>query len=55
MVHAIDTSGRAVLFAGGTVVISLLGLFVAWQLFPKLARPLVSILIALVHPHDRYF
>ena len=26
-VHAIDTSGRAVLFAGGTVVISLLGLF----------------------------
>ena len=25
--HAIDTSGRAVLFAGGTVVISLLGLF----------------------------
>ena len=26
--HAIDTSGRAVLFAGGTVVISLLGLFV---------------------------
>ena len=27
MVHAIDTSGRAVLFAGGTVVISLLGLF----------------------------
>jgi RND superfamily putative drug exporter len=27
VVHAIDTSGRAVLFAGGTVVISLLGLF----------------------------
>ncbi len=26
-VHSIDTSGRAVLFAGGTVVISLLGLF----------------------------
>mgnify|MGYP000703379158 CR=1 FL=1 len=25
VVHAIDTSGRAVLFAGGTVVISLLG------------------------------
>ena len=25
--HSIDTSGRAVLFAGGTVVISLLGLF----------------------------
>jgi RND superfamily putative drug exporter len=25
--HAIDTSGRAVLFAGGTVVISILGLF----------------------------
>jgi RND superfamily putative drug exporter len=28
VVHAIDTSGRAVLFAGCTVVISLLGLFV---------------------------
>ena len=28
VVHAIDTSGRAVLFAGSTVVISLLGLFV---------------------------
>src|SRR5207245_8836108 len=28
VVHAIDTSGRAVLFAGGTGVISLLGLFV---------------------------
>ncbi len=27
VVHAIDTSGRAVLFAGTTVVISLLGLF----------------------------
>jgi putative drug exporter of the RND superfamily len=27
VVHSIDTSGRAVLFAGGTVVISLLGLF----------------------------
>jgi RND superfamily putative drug exporter len=27
VIHAIDTSGRAVLFAGGTVVISLLGLF----------------------------
>jgi putative drug exporter of the RND superfamily len=28
VVHSIDTSGRAVLFAGGTVVISLLGLYV---------------------------
>ncbi len=27
VIHSIDTSGRAVLFAGGTVVISLLGLF----------------------------
>jgi RND superfamily putative drug exporter len=27
VIHAVDTSGRAVLFAGGTVVISLLGLF----------------------------
>jgi RND superfamily putative drug exporter len=27
VVHALDTSGRAVLFAGGTVVVSLLGLF----------------------------
>ncbi len=27
VVHSIDTSGRAVLFAGGTVVVSLMGLF----------------------------
>ena len=27
VIHAMDTSGRAVLFAGGTVVISLMGLF----------------------------
>ena len=33
VVHAVDTSGRAVLFAGGTVVISLFGLFFIGQSF----------------------
>ena len=32
MVEAVDTSGRAVLFAGATVIISLLGLFImGWR------------------------
>lgn len=33
VVKAIDTSGRAVMFAGGTVVIALLGLFVLGMSF----------------------
>ena len=38
VVHAIDTSGRAVLFAGGTVVISLLGLFLIGAVVHPRAR-----------------
>ena len=38
VVHSIDTSGRAVLFAGGTVVISLLGLFLIGAVVHPRAR-----------------
>ena len=33
---------------------SLLGIFIAWQLFPHFARPIFSAILALVHPADRY-
>jgi Zn-dependent protease len=33
---------------------SLLGLLVAWQLFPRFARPIFSVLVQLVHPGDMY-
>jgi Zn-dependent protease len=34
---------------------SLLGLLIAWQLFPEFARPLFAALLRLVHPGDIYF
>ena len=33
---------------------SMLGLLVAWQVFPKFARPIFSALLQLVHPGDIY-
>lgn len=33
---------------------SMLGLLVAWQLFPRFARPIFSALLSLVHPGDIY-
>jgi Zn-dependent protease len=33
---------------------SLLGILIAWQLFPHFARPIFSAIVALVHPADRY-
>lgn len=33
---------------------SLLGIFIAWQLFPHFARPIFSVIVTLVHPADRY-
>lgn len=36
-------------------VFSILGLIVAWQVFPYLARPLFRFLLMLVHPGERYF
>jgi Zn-dependent protease len=35
-------------------IFSLLGLLVAWQVFPQLARPIFRVLLALVHPGDSY-
>ena len=34
--------------------LSLLGLIVAWQLFPQVARPIFGVLLRLVHPADIY-
>jgi Zn-dependent protease len=34
---------------------SLLGLFLAWQAFPYIARPLFRMVITLVHPGEAYF
>jgi Zn-dependent protease len=33
---------------------SLLGLLIAWQLFPRLVRPIFALLLQLVHPGDVY-
>jgi Zn-dependent protease len=35
-------------------MMSMLGLVVAWQVFPKVAGPLFSVLLRLVHPFDSY-
>ena len=35
--------------------VSMLGLLIAWQLFPEFARPLFAALLRLVHPEDIYF
>jgi Zn-dependent protease len=35
--------------------ISMLGLFIAWQVFPQFARPLFAAVLRLVHPGDMYF
>ena len=49
VVHAIDTSGRAVLFAGGTVVISLLGLFlIGAVVHPRARRSAPSLAVLFV-------
>ena len=36
-------------------IFSLLGIFVAWQVFPQIAGPIFNGLLRLVHPHDSYF
>jgi Zn-dependent protease len=35
--------------------LSILGLFIAWQVFPQFARPLFAAVLRLVHPGDSYF
>ncbi len=34
---------------------SVLGIFVAWQVFPYFVRPFFDALLKVVHPADRYF
>ena len=33
---------------------SILGIFIAWQAFPRFVGPIFGALLALVHPADRY-
>jgi len=35
--------------------VSMLGLLIAWQVFPRVARPLFAAMVRLVHPGDIYF
>ena len=35
--------------------VSMLGLLIAWQVFPQFARPLFAAVLRLVHPGDIYF
>ena len=35
--------------------VSMLGLLIAWQVFPRVARPLFAAVLRLVHPGDIYF
>ena len=35
-------------------VFSVLGIFIAWQVFPHVVHPIFSALLTLVHPADRY-
>jgi Zn-dependent protease len=35
-------------------VFSIFGIFIAWQAFPHVVRPIFGALLALVHPADRY-
>ena len=39
----------------GSPIFSLLGILVAWQVFPQIAGPIFDGLLKLVHPLDRYF
>ena len=36
-------------------VFSILGIFIAWQVFPHVVGPIFSALLTIVHPADRYF
>jgi hypothetical protein len=39
----------------GQAMMSMLGLMVAWQVFPLVTDPLFSALLRLVHPYDAYY
>ncbi|HEX3177910.1 MAG TPA: site-2 protease family protein [Methylomirabilota bacterium] len=50
-----ERAARLVRALNGNPAVSMLGLLVAWQLFPEFARPLFAALLRLVHPGDFYF
>ena len=50
-----ENSARALQQSAASPMFGLMGLFLAWQLFPELARPLFGTLLRLMHPETTYF
>jgi Zn-dependent protease len=50
-----DRAALLVSAVNGNPAVSMLGLLVAWRLFPEVAGPIFSALLQLVHPGDIYF
>ena len=46
--------GSLVRAVSANPAVSILGLFIAWQVFPQFARPLFAAVVRLVHPGDIY-
>jgi Zn-dependent protease len=49
-----ERAGVAVRGFTANPIFSLVGILVAWQVFPQIAGPIFNGLLKLVHPHDRY-
>jgi Zn-dependent protease len=50
-----ERAGVAVRGFTANPIFSLVGILVAWQVFPQIAGPIFNGLLKLVHPHDLYF
>ena len=50
-----DRAALTVRAVNSNPAVSMLGLLVAWQVFPEFARPIFTALLRLVHPGDIYF
>ena len=50
-----ENGARALQQSSASPMFSFMGLFLAWQLFPELARPLFGTLLRLMHPDTVYF
>jgi Zn-dependent protease len=49
-----DRAAQLVRAVNANPAMSMLGLLIAWQVFPKFARPIFAVLLHLVHPGDIY-
>jgi Zn-dependent protease len=50
-----DRAALTVRAVNSNPAVSMLGLLVAWQVFPEFARPIFTALLRIVHPGDIYF